>query len=291
MPAAASKADTDASVNSAAPSLVWSEQDLAGDPHKTADKPERVKRMFGAIAKRYDLNNRVHSFGRDQKWRREAVKESAVRPGEVVLDAACGTGDLTRLFAQTRAQRVVGLDFTPEMLAIANERLSRDKRRQVLAASRIEYVEGDAQDLPFDDATFNVVSIAFGVRNVSAPDKALREFCRVLKPTGRLVVLEFSEPRSPLLKKLNHIYCSRIMPVTATWLSGDTTGAYRYLPRSVEKFRDRLAMVQAIRDAGFSAVTQRPLTFGVCVCYRGVAPMPSKAEPKKPGRMRHPGLR
>ncbi len=264
--------------------VAWSPEALQGDPHALADKPQRVRAMFAAIARCYDLNNRLHSFGRDRVWRREAVREAAVRPGETVLDVACGTGDLTRLFARTHAKRVVGLDFTPEMLQIAEERRAREAKRGSLAAARVEYVQGDAMDLPFEDESFNVVSIAFGLRNVADPAQALAEFRRVLKPRGRLVVLEFSEPRSRLLRSLHRLYTHRIMPVTATWISKDRTGAYRYLPRSVEAFLDRRKVVETLQEAGFTAVTQRPLTFGVCVCYRGVAPAKPTAAPRRPRR-------
>lgn len=216
--------------------------------------------MFGAIAGRYDLNNRLHSFGRDQAWRRCAVRMSGVTPTDEVLDAACGTGDLSRAFADAGARRVVGLDFTPEMLAIA-----RTKR-----PGAVEYVEGDAMCLPFDDASFDIVSIAFGIRNVSEPARALREFRRVLRPGGRLVILEFGRPRSRLLAFGNDLYTKRVMPVTATLISGDRSGAYRYLPRSIDTFLSRAAMTGAMRDAGFEDISERPLTFGVCVCYRGV---------------------
>jgi len=240
----------------------WSGADLAANPHEHTAKAEKVRRMFGAIAGRYDLNNRLHSFGRDQAWRRCAVRMSGLKPTDEVLDAACGTGDLSRAFAAAGAKRVVGLDFTPEMLAIA-----RTKR-----AGAVEFIEGDAMNLPFADASFDVVSIAFGIRNVSDPARALREFRRVLRPAGRLVVLEFSRPRSRLLAWGNDLYTKRIMPISATLISGDRSGAYRYLPRSIDTFLTREAMTGAMREAGFTDISERPLTFGVCVCYRGAVP-------------------
>jgi len=224
--------------------------------------------MFAAIAPRYDLNNRLHSFGLDQRWRRAAVRAAELRPGDEVLDAACGTGDLTRAFARAGAQRAVGLDFCPEMLAIA-------RRRRSGLGDSIEYVEGDAQDLPFDDDSVDVVSIAFGIRNVQSSPQALAEFRRVLRPGGRLVILEFDRPRSRVIAALHNFYCSRVMPITATLIGGPPaarSGAYRYLPRSVDTFLDRAAMAAAMREAGFTAITQRSLTFGVAMVHRGVAP-------------------
>jgi len=251
------------SPNEQAPKPLWGENELA-DPHGRADKPERVRGMFGAIAGSYDLNNRLHSFGIDQAWRRRAVRLASVRPGDDVLDMACGTGDLSAMFGATEARRVVGGDFTPQMLELA-----RKKQNAAGGEQRIEYVEADAMALQFPDASFDVVSIAFGIRNVASPAGALAEFRRVLRPGGRLVVLEFDRPRNPLVRVVNNLYTQRIMPLTATLLSGDRSGAYRYLPRSVGTFMTREEMVRAIERAGFSDVRVESLTFGVAACYRG----------------------
>lgn len=242
---------------------VWGDAELA-DPHAREDKPERVRGMFAAIAGSYDLNNRLHSFWIDQAWRRRAVKIAAVRPGDEVLDVACGTGDLTHLFARTAAKRVVGADFTPQMLEIARVKLAgRPKLRNVT------YVEADAMALPFADGSFDVVSIAFGIRNVARPEAALAEFARVLRSGGRLVVLEFDRPANPAVRAVNNLYTQRIMPWTATIIARDRSGAYRYLPRSVGTFMPRDEMVAKIREAGFSDVGVDSLTFGVAACYRG----------------------
>jgi demethylmenaquinone methyltransferase/2-methoxy-6-polyprenyl-1,4-benzoquinol methylase len=245
----------------------WGDRELV-DPHARADKPERVRRMFAAIAGSYDLNNRLHSCGIDQAWRRRAVRLSRVKAGDHVLDMACGTGDLTALYARSGASRVVGGDFTPEMLDIA-----RTKQAAIgSGASKVTYVEADAMALPFDDASFDVLSIAFGIRNVASPGVALAEFRRVLRPGGRLLVLEFDRPRNGVIRALNDFYTRQIMPRTATLISGDRSGAYRYLPRSVGTFMRREEMIEAIRAAGFSDVDATPLTFGVVVCYRGFVP-------------------
>lgn len=245
----------------------WSASDLARNPHAEPDKADKVRRMFGAIAHAYDLNNRVHSLGRDQAWRRTAVRMARVQPTDDVLDVACGTGDLTRAFADARPRRVVGLDFTPQMLDIA-----RTKRLHPRGASEntIEYVQGDALNLPFDDASFDVLSIAFGIRNVADPERALAEFRRVLRPGGRLIILEFSRPRFAPFRWATDVYTERILPTTATLLSRDKSGAYRYLPRSIFTFLDREEMVAAMQRAGFADHRQKSLTLGVCICYRGV---------------------
>lgn len=247
---------------SEAQSEAWSRDQLAQNPHERADKPERVRRMFAAIARSYDLNNRLHSFGRDQAWRRAAVRLAGVREGEEVLDCACGTGDLTLAFAKTGAKRVVGTDFTQEMLDIAGTKL-RD------ASGRVTFRQADAMNLPFEDASFDVVSIAFGIRNVADPSKAIAEFYRVLRPGGRVVILEFDEPRNPLIRFGNDLYTKHIMPLTATLIARDKSGAYKYLPRSVETFMKREAMRDALGGAGFTDLVTKPMTFGVCVCHRG----------------------
>ena len=240
---------------------VWKQDELESDPHGRGDKPQKVRAMFSAIAGAYDLNNRLHSFGLDQAWRRAAVRVAKVGAEDDVVDVACGTGDLTELFAASPARSVLGLDFTPPMLDIARQKSAR--RRHARAVPRYEH--GDATALSLGDASADVVSIAFGLRNVGDPLKALREFRRVLRPGGRLVVLEFDEPRNGLIRAMNRLYTHRIMPFTASLIARDGSGAYRYLPRSVETFLDRDRLRAAMLESGFALVEQVPLTFGTCV--------------------------
>ncbi len=244
----------------------WDQEHLI-DPHGQDDKADRVQSMFGAIAPRYDLNNRVHSLWRDQAWRRAAVRMAEVKPGERVLDMACGTGDLTHLFARSAADEVIGADFTPAMLDLASQ---KRKRLPKPIASKVAYQPADAMDLPFSDASFDIVSIAFGIRNVQQPPKALAEFARVLKPGGRLIILEFTVPKLAPVRWFNRVYSGWIMPRTATWISGDKSGAYKYLPKSVETFQDREQMVREMERAGFSDVCTKSMSLGICACYRGL---------------------
>jgi demethylmenaquinone methyltransferase/2-methoxy-6-polyprenyl-1,4-benzoquinol methylase len=245
---------------------VWQQDELAEDPHRRDDKPQKVRAMFSAIADAYDLNNRLHSFGLDQRWRRAAVRLARVGPGDDVVDIACGTGDLTELFAETQARSVVGLDFTPRMLEIA--RVKSARRTHARAVPR--YDHGDATALGLPDASVDVVSIAFGLRNVGDPPRALAEFRRILRPGGRLVVLEFDEPRNRVVRGLNRFYTHHVMPLTASLIARDASGAYRYLPRSVETFLDRDRLRAAILQAGFASCEQKALTFGTCVVSCGV---------------------
>jgi demethylmenaquinone methyltransferase / 2-methoxy-6-polyprenyl-1,4-benzoquinol methylase len=246
------------------PSAVW-DSNLLTNPHAVADKRRRVQQMFAAIAPSYDLNNRLHSLWMDQSWRKTAVKMAGLKAGDVVVDVACGTGDLTLQFAAGLTRlggvtpgQIVGIDFTFEMLPLAAHKS---------VGQSIVWLNGDALSLPLPDASADVISIAFGIRNVSDPAAAMREFHRVLRPGGRLVILEFSLPTIVPLRAAYNLYFRHVLPRTATWISGDRTGAYKYLPESVNTFIDRARMSAMLGESGFANIAQRPLTFGICVCY------------------------
>ncbi len=255
-------------MSSESPTPAWSDDDLRADanPHAEADKARRVEQMFSAIAHAYDLNNRLHSMWRDQAWRREAVRMAELKPDDVVLDVACGTGDLALAFAGRRPQKVIGLDFTVAMLQIAERKRSSLKSQ----ASSPSYSAADAMRLPIADKSVDVVSIAFGIRNVADPLAAMSEFYRVLRPGGRVIILEFSTPTNPVIRFFDRIYREKVMPITASLIARDKSGAYKYLPKSVSTFIDRAGMVEMMQTVGFKDPTIKPLTFGVAVCYRGV---------------------
>lgn len=219
--------------------------------------------MFAAIATSYDLNNRLHSVWQDQAWRRFAVRAVHPKPTDAVLDVACGTGDLSEAFARAGITNITGLDYTPEMLDLARVKAAR----YTDARKTIRYIQGDAQALPFPDASLDIVSIAFGIRNVQRPEVAIAEFFRVLRPGGRLVILEFAEPRFAPIRWFNTLYCRRIMPITATLISGDRSGAYRYLPTSVATFLTPAQMTALLTESGFIQPTAHPLSLGICMCY------------------------
>jgi len=224
---------------------------------------KQVHSMFSRIAARYDRANRWMSFGTDQSVRRRAVAMSGIKPGEALLDCAAGTGDLTLLFhsAMNGQGRVVGTDFNADMLALA-EKKSR------ASGADIEWRVEDSQELTFDDETFDVVAIAYGIRNVDDPHRALRSMYRVLKPGGRLVVLEFGQP--PLLLKPFYFIYNRVIIPLIGGLAGGDRDAYRYLQRTSDRFpygREFVEMMHANGD--FENVRTKPVALGVNYIYVG----------------------
>lgn len=262
---------------------IWTQEALRDSPHIDAEKARKVQGMFAAIAGSYDLNNRLHSFFQDQRWRRAAVRAAGVNATARVLDVACGTGDLAEAFADAGAAEVTGVDFTPEMLAIARDKGRRNQGAPrtdaagtstgaTTARTSVRYHQGDAMQLAFPEQSFDVVSIAFGIRNVAVPARALVEFFRVLRPGGRLVVLEFADPTNPIVRWGSNLYTKRIMPWTASMVAGDASGAYHYLPRSVSTFLQPREFAQKLQETGFEQCSAAPLTMGICVLHRAVRP-------------------
>ena len=227
-------------------------------------RPSRVAGMFDAIAERYDLLNHVLSLGFDWGWRRRAVRSLGLRGGETVVDVCTGTGDLALAAARGGAGRVVGVDFAGNMLQLG-ERKVRERPRQ-LRSSRVWMVRGDATRLPVAGGVAAAVTVAFGIRNVEDPRLALGELHRVLKPEGRLAILEFSIPRSPAVRALYLPYFRHVLPRVGRAVSGHGS-AYSYLPASVAAFTPPEEMIRLLRERGFSALRCVPLTFGVVTLY------------------------
>ncbi len=228
-------------------------------------KKEAVAEMFDAIAPRYDLLNRVLSFGIDKGWRRKAItllEESAPRR---ILDVATGTADLAIEALRLGPEKVVGVDISEEML-----RVGRKKVQEIGEEDRIELKRGDSERLPFSDKQFDAAIVAFGVRNFENLNKGLAEIHRVLKPGGMLVVLEFSHPRVFPVKQAYGFYSRFILPRVGCAVSGNE-GAYRYLPDAGAAFPEGDAFLGRLRDGGFGDLHCTPLTFGIASLYQGVA--------------------
>ena len=221
--------------------------------------------MFAGIARRYDLLNHVLSINIDKRWRRlvrESLAEILADPKAIVLDVACGTGDLSLELQRNAKARVVGSDFCRPMLAIAKDKTAG-------AGMSVPYVEGDALNLPFADDSFDAVTIAFGLRNLSNFADGLKELSRLLKPGGRLVVLEFYSPVIPGFRGLFNFYFTRILPRIGGVVSG-SQGAYEYLPNSVSKFPDQKDLAELISSVGFGSVEYKNLTGGIAAIHSGV---------------------
>jgi demethylmenaquinone methyltransferase / 2-methoxy-6-polyprenyl-1,4-benzoquinol methylase len=222
-------------------------------------QPGAVSGMFDEVARGYDRTNAVMSLGNSGLWRIATVKAIDPRSGERVLDIAAGTGTSAAAIAKAGAE-VVALDFSAGMIA-------EGRRRH----PGIEFVEGDAERLPFDDASFDAVTISFGLRNVEHPQVALAEMFRVLVPGGRVVICEFSTPPTPLVRTGYAVYSRFVMPVIARAVSTDPE-AYDYLADSIRDWPDQQTLTQWMRGVGFTRVAYRNLTGGVVALHRGRKP-------------------
>lgn len=239
-------------------------------PIELLDKKEaRIRRMFGQIAPWYDFLNHLLSLNIDKRWRDRTAKLAPPGPASAgpMLDLCTGTGDLALTYHRTATDglSIVGADFSHEMLVRAAQ-----KADKVGAAQRVQFVECDAQALPFADNTFQLVTISFGLRNVTDTDKGLREMVRVTKPGGRVAVLEFSKPRNRVLGRLYLWYFRYLLPLVGQLLSRSKESAYRYLPASVLQFPDYEALAERMRSAGLTDVKFEPFTFGIATLYVGV---------------------
>jgi demethylmenaquinone methyltransferase/2-methoxy-6-polyprenyl-1,4-benzoquinol methylase len=222
--------------------------------------PARIKSMFGSIAGRYDRANTIMSAGVHHLWRRAAVRWSGAKAGDAVLDCATGTGDLAIAFKKKVGNgRVVGTDFTPEMIDLARQK-----------SDDITFEVADVTALPFDDDSFDIASISFGIRNVGDPSKGIAEMARVVRPGGRVIVLEFGQPSNRLAGSLYETYRRHFLPRLGGAVTGER-GAYEYLESSAARFPCGDDFVALMRNAAaFSSIDFRPLTFGIAYLYRGV---------------------
>jgi demethylmenaquinone methyltransferase / 2-methoxy-6-polyprenyl-1,4-benzoquinol methylase len=218
--------------------------------------PDAVRTMFDRIAPVYDAMNRIMTAGLDARWRRLAA-EAVIQTGDRVLDAACGTGDLAIADQKAGADKVTGLDFSAEMLGRARKK-----------APQLEWIEGDMLALPFADATFDAATVGFGVRNVADLELALRELRRVLRPGGRLAILEITQPRGPL-RPFYSLWFDRVVPLLGKVLPGGA--AYSYLPESVKRFPNAEKLADLMRACGFEEVRFRLLAGSIVALHTGAA--------------------
>lgn len=225
-------------------------------------KASQVEEMFDNIAPAYDFMNRAMTLGIDRNWRKLAVEVAAKCKPEKILDVATGTGDLAIALAQAIPQaEVTGIDLSEGMIEVGRRKIKTSG-----LDNRITLETADCLCLPFEDNSFDVITVAFGVRNFEHLDRGYSEMRRVLRPGGKLLVLELSTPTSKIIKPLYKIYTRGVIPIVGRLVSSDSS-AYSYLPASIAAVPQGEQMTSLMTEAGFSTATFRPLTFGVCTLY------------------------
>ncbi len=233
----------------------------------TLDKSNtRVQKMFGEIAPRYDLMNHLLSLNVDRYWRWRTVNLAPPRGTSPILDVCTGTGDLALAYCRRTAgaTRVIGTDFCTEMLQIGQK-----KKTRAGLNGQVTFVEADTQQLPFASDQFQLVTVAFGLRNVADTDRGLAEMVRVCQPGGRVAVLEFSMPRWQPFKGIYSLYFRYVLPKVGQWMARNRQEAYRYLPESVSQFPSGEALVTRLTAAGLAQVEMHPFTLGIATLYVG----------------------
>jgi demethylmenaquinone methyltransferase/2-methoxy-6-polyprenyl-1,4-benzoquinol methylase len=232
-------------------------------PYKNSDlgKKEQVAKMFDAISKNYDGLNRVISLGIDIKWRKKVVEIVGKNNPKQILDIATGTGDLALMMAELNPDKIIGLDISEGMLAVGKEKIAN-----VNLSEKIEMVVGDSEEMPFDDNTFDAITVSFGVRNFANLDKGIQEIARVLKPSGVLVILETSNPTKFPFKQGYKLYTNLFLPVIGKLFSKDKV-AYSYLSESANSFPFGIAFNNILQKNGFTHTEDKPVTFGVATIY------------------------
>lgn len=227
-------------------------------------KKEQVSQMFDSISKRYDFLNHFLSLGIDILWRKKAVAELKDLQPKLILDIATGTGDFAIEALSLNPDKVIGVDISEGMLEVGRKKLKKRGLDQ-----RVELLTGDSEELQFEDNHFDAVIVAFGVRNFENLKKGLTDMHRVLKPGGKVVVLEFSRPRYFPMKQLYWLYFTAILPLIGRFVSKDNS-AYTYLPESVKAFPDGDAFTKILSESGFNETKAKWLTFGISSIYTGV---------------------
>jgi demethylmenaquinone methyltransferase/2-methoxy-6-polyprenyl-1,4-benzoquinol methylase len=226
-------------------------------------KKEQVRTMFNDIAPRYDFLNHFLSAGIDIQWRKKVRKQLAPYKPKMILDVATGTGDLAIELSKLKPEKIVAVDIADEMLAFGRKKIKSKELVEV-----IEFRNGDSENLQFEDDTFDAVTVAFGVRNYETLQKGLREMVRVMKPGGRVAILEFSKPKKFPFKQVYNFYFSFILPLFGKAVSRHSD-AYTYLPDSVQEFAEDEAFLKEMEKAGYKETGQTRLTMGIATLYYG----------------------
>ena len=229
-----------------------------------SSKREKVEHMFDRIAPRYDLLNRVLSAGIDKSWRRKAIRLLASQRPKSILDIATGTADLALEASTLKPSKIIGVDISEQMLAEGRKKISQ---RNLSHLIRLE--NGDSEELSFADATFDAVTVAFGVRNFENLERGLCEILRVLKPGGMAVILEFSQPQNFPVKQFYGFYSRYLLPVIGQIVSKERA-AYEYLPESVKAFPSGKKFIAILEECGYRNTKIHPLTFGIATIYTGL---------------------
>lgn len=235
-------------------------------PYKTSsrEKKEQVAEMFNNIAGRYDFLNRFLSAGIDLRWRKKAIRQLASLQPKTMLDVATGTADMALLADQLlHPEKIIGIDISEGMLDVGRQKISQQGRSAV-----IELLKGDSEAINFPNDTFDAVMVAFGVRNFQDLERGLSEIRRVLKPGGRLVILEFSKPKAPVVKTIYQLYMKWITPGLGKLFSKNRE-AYQYLDESIRRFPEREKLVAVMNQTGYQQSNYKTLSLGICCIYCG----------------------
>jgi demethylmenaquinone methyltransferase / 2-methoxy-6-polyprenyl-1,4-benzoquinol methylase len=224
------------------------------------EKKEKVKNIFDSIALKYDLLNHLLSFGIDIYWRKKALKLSGINKSSILLDVACGTGDVSIQAKKFGVENIYGADFSHNMLKLFNQKAVWSRGKTVQAA---------AEKIPFKENSFSHVTVAFGVRNFYNIPEGFSSFHHILKPGGKAVILEFQLPPNKILRSLYKIYFKKVLPVVGGIISGDKE-AYQYLPNSVEEFDEKINLVELLKSAGFKSIEKYLISHGIVQVVIGV---------------------
>lgn len=227
-------------------------------------KKQQVEEMFDSISGRYDFLNRFLSLGIDISWRKKAIKELVALKPKLILDVATGTADFAIEAKSLNPDKIIGIDLSEGMLS-----KGRIKVEELKLGKLIQLVKGDSEELPFEDNIFDASTVAFGVRNFEHLQVGLNQIYRVLKPGGKIVVLEFSKPKAFPVKQVYQFYFKYILPMWGKLIAKHET-AYEYLPASVQAFPEGTEFISYLTNSGFTQVKHQPLTFGICSIYTGI---------------------